>query len=93
MLILMPKTSLYQKISIVLREVDPYKLIEVGAPSDEYDIEAAKIIKIIKEDDNSFDIAEKITQILEDSFESPLIKEKLEKILERLEQIKKHENN
>ena len=48
--------SLYTEVSRVMREADPIRLIAIGAPEDEYDVEIRTILPRLHEAKSSDDV-------------------------------------
>ncbi len=48
--------SLYTEVSRVMREADPIRLIAIGAPEDEYDVEIRTILPRLREAKSSDDV-------------------------------------
>ncbi len=48
--------DLYLEVSRLLREADPIRLIKIGAPDDEYDIEVGTILPRLREAHSATDV-------------------------------------
>ena len=48
--------SLYEEVSRLMREADPIRLIAIGAPDDEYDVEMRTILPRLREATSSDDV-------------------------------------
>ena len=65
-----------QKVLEILNELDPQGLLKMGAPSDEYTIEATSIASLIKQDMSKQDILDLVYGVFKEMFGDELAGER-----------------
>lgn len=80
--------ELYRKIRIILQKEDPYNLIKMGSPDDEYDEEISNIIIQLKLAANKEDFLIRIENLLTDSFEAQLDNKTMKNLVDQIFEFK-----